>query len=298
MMGWIEDSLELISSEAGWGYQAGETADTEPVATAALALAGHDRTTPADAARQWLAKRQNPDGSLGISAAQQDPHWSTSLAILAWRTAGELKQNPYRKHIERAVAWMLKVEGKPMPRTPEVGHDTTLIGWPWVEGTHSWVEPTAFCVLALKATGHRNHPRTREAVRLLIDRQLPDGGCNSGNTQVLGAYLRPHLQPSGLLLIALADETDPSGRLDLTLRYVRDNVGPSTTASSLAYGLMGLAAHDRLPENIAPWLAASAEHTTHFVGSQSRRALLALSALGAETPLVTLTRPAVAKETP
>src|SRR2546428_787916 len=80
---------------------------------------------------------------------------------------------------------------------------------------------TAMHVLALKAAGHRDHPRTREAVRLLIDRLLPGGGCNYGNTIVLGQELRPQLQPTGLAMLALAGETDPDGRVAMSLAYLK-----------------------------------------------------------------------------
>src|SRR5207302_5660581 len=124
----------------------------------------------------------------------------TSLAVLA---ALAMPQNPLLD-VERAVKWILETRGEALPQTPEMGHNTTLVGWPWVEDTHSWIEPTAMHVLALKAAGRGDHPRTREAVRLLIDRLLVGGGCNYGNTVVMDQGLRPHLQPTGLAMLALA----------------------------------------------------------------------------------------------
>ena len=93
--------------------------------------------------------------------------------------------------------------------------------WPWVLGTHSWIEPTAFNVLALKAAGRGEHPRTREAVRLLVDRLLPTGGCNYGNTTVLGQQLRPHLAPTGLVLLSLAGEQINDSRIAKSLAYLQ-----------------------------------------------------------------------------
>ena len=161
----------------------------------------------------------------------------------------------------RAVRWLLSISGAASPRNVDLGHDTTLKGWPWVEGTHSWIEPTAFSLLALKATGQQAHPRGREAVRLLIDRILPDGGCNYGNTAVLGQTLRPHLEPTGVTLLALAGEEDQDGRIGRSLDYALSAVGPETTAQSMGYGLMGLAAHGRLPKPPEEWLARAAERT-------------------------------------
>jgi hypothetical protein len=71
------------------------------------------------------------------------------------------------------------------------------VGWAYAEGTHSWVEPTAFAVLALKAASREYQAAAREGVAVLIDRQLPGGGLNYGNTFVLGQLIRPHIQPTG-----------------------------------------------------------------------------------------------------
>ncbi len=163
-------------------------------------------------------------------------------------------------------------------------------GWPWVEGTHSWIEPTAFSLLALKAVGQGAHPRAREAVRLLIDRILPEGGCNYGNTSVLGQMLRPHLEPTGVTLLALAGEEDPDGRISRSLDYALGAVGPETTAASLGYGLIGLAAHGRVPKQLDDWLAQAAERTRRRETPWPRLSLLALAALGDSCPLVRLAR--------
>ncbi|HWA97680.1 MAG TPA: hypothetical protein VG713_04285, partial [Pirellulales bacterium] len=194
----------------------------------------------------------------------------------------------FSANIARAIQWIDEVGGKPSPRTADLGHDTTLVGWPWVEGTHSWLEPTAFCILALKAAGQGAHPRVREGVRLLLDRLLPAGGANYGNTYVLGQLLRPHLEPTGMALAALGGEEDTNGRIAKTRSYAAGALKSSTTAASLGYALIGLAAHGDHPPQRDRWLADAAERTGHVVGSQPRRALLALAALGDQCPFITL----------
>src|SRR5205085_5895836 len=123
------------------------------------------------------------------------------------------------------------------------GHNTELVGWAYAEQTHSWVEPTAFAVLALKAVGKSDLPAAREGVAVLIDRQLPGGGLNYGNTYVLGQLIRPHIEPTGIGLIALAGENDSSGRIAKSIAWLRRSVEPRTTPLSLAWGLIGLRAH-------------------------------------------------------
>ncbi len=176
-----------------------------------------------------------------------------------------------------------------LERIEELGHDSTLIGWPWVEGTHSWIEPTAWAVLALKSVGLAQHARTREAVRLLIDRLLPDGGCNFGNTFVLGQQLLPHLQSSGVCMLALAGEKDNDPRIGRTADYLEREISRHTATASLSFSLLGLAAHDRQPALVGPLLAAAAERMLVRDRSAHKLALLALAAQAADHPLTTPT---------
>jgi len=283
-MRWVEAILDELSEATSWGYRPGAPPATEPAAMGALALAGHGRHEAAQRACRWLVSLQADDGALGISAAEAAPHWPTGLAVLAWKTIGGAAE--YETAIAKALAWLLAVRGETSPRSDEVGHDTTAIGWPWVEGTHAWVEPTAFNLLALKATGHAAHPRARWGAGLLVDRLLTSGGCNYGNTVVLGQALRAHVEPTGLALAALAGEGDPTGKIARSIEYLDKTLDRSTTAASLAYGLMGLAAHGRVSIAAGEWLASAAERTRRRGASPHRLALLALAALGTDCPIL------------
>ena len=60
--------------------------------------------------------------------------------------------------------------------------------------------------MALRAAGRASHPRVREAVRLLCDRALDEGGWNYGNTRVFANTLQPFPATTGIALTALAGE--------------------------------------------------------------------------------------------
>lgn len=288
-MPWVDDILHDLATESRWAYRLGGPLAAEPAALAAMALYGHGRVADAWRACERLATLAGNDGSVGVTADQATPSWTTSLALLAWNAAAgnadSALPTTWRSQAERAVDWLLTVSGDAQPRNADLGHDTSLRGWPWVLGTHSWVEPTSLAVLALKSAGLSEHPRVREAVRLLIDRLLPDGGANYGNTTVLGQTLRPHVAPSGLALAALAGERDESRRIERTIGYLEQTLNRQTTSMSLAYGLIGLAAHDRTPPAAGAWLEA-ASHRSGREAAPFKHALIALAALKANCPLI------------
>jgi len=283
-MSWLETVLNRLAATSQWTYLPVGPRAAEPAALAALALVAHGRTTAAHAALDWLVGQQSPDGAVGIVDRESNPAWTTACALLAWQAAdgalpgGARRRAGDRQAIARGVDWLLTARGKTAANDPDLGHDATLAGWPWVLGTHSWIEPTAMAVLALRASGEADHPRASEAVRLLVDRLLPDGGCNYGNTFVLGQELRAHIQPTGVCLWALAGANDSSGRVAKTIDYLERSTPAQTATASLCYALLGLAAHGRRPATSEGQLAAAAERTLQRAPSTYRLALLALAA--------------------
>ena len=276
----LQRHVELLAAETMWTYRGAKQSNSEPAAWAALALSQWDAVEAARKPALWLAGLQQTDGSVGISAAEREPRWPTALAILAWSTVDGWAEVPqFRDHIDNAVAWALANHGKPAPKSPEVGHDTTLLGWSWAADTHSWLEPTAMFVLALKAVGKGQHPRCREGVLLLHDRLLPDGGANYGNTFVFGQELVPHVQPTGLAMLALAGEEDADGRIAKSVDYLTKKATGELATDSLSYALMGLAAHNRSPTEAPTWierrLDRSAEESASPLSVYDRALLLA-----------------------
>jgi hypothetical protein len=305
-MDWREKLLDQLADCVPCGYERGGPMSTEPTALASIALVALGRRGAAAKGMEWLTEMQQTDGSVGPAEGLSSPGWPTSLAILAdvvahgsdsherdgfvgfveqsGATSVELDRSrevrPSKFDRQRAVEWLLATKGGTVEKAERGGHDSTLVGWPWAEGTHSWVEPTALAVLALKAVGLGDHERTREAVRLLHDRLFSDGGCNYGNTVVLGQTLRPHLQPTALALLALWQEADSDGRITRSIDYLEAGLYPDTPTASLCYGVLALRRHRRDVERFESALARAYDRVVKRGGSPYKLALLAMAAVG------------------
>ena len=287
-MNWLPTAIDRLSELRAWGYHADGASASEPAALTALALASHRGGQAAARPLDWLQEMQGDDGGVGIESGQSTPAWPTGLAVSAWRAAlaAEPVDNRYPGAIDRGVAWMLSVAGESIPRGNWNGHDTSIQGWPWVLGTHSWLEPTAINLIALEHVGRGDHPRAEEARRLLHDRLLPDGGCNYGNTIVFGQELRPHVQPTGLCLLALAGRNEITPRIERSIEFLLGEIARPCGTSSLCYALMALAAWKRDLIERQSHLDTAAARVLSRDPSSHKLALLTLAALGDRGPLV------------
>jgi hypothetical protein len=219
----------------------------DATAWAALIFAATDSPTALlEGTRSRLAEAQLKDGRVPISPSHPATFWPTSLAALAWQGAARQRDN--RK---RALQFLLETSGHHWTKEPgdPVGHDPALKGWPWVDATHSWVEPTALAVLALKRGGFEEHGRVQEAIRLLRNRQLAGGGWNTGNTTVYGREQYPAPETTGVALCALAKSVELA-EVERSLAYLRTKVRTVRTPLALGWGLMGLRAWGRPPQDI------------------------------------------------
>jgi hypothetical protein len=273
--------LDALAASRLWRYRASTKSAAEPAAWTALALAAHGRFDEARRPAAWLASLQQPDGSVGVSEAESTPCWPTSLAMWAWIIVGRRRESDqFDAHINAAIEWAIANRGKSAARSSHIGHDTELSGWSWAADTHSWLEPTCMFVLALRAAGYGDHARVREGVRLIIDRLLPDGGANYGNTIVLGQPLVPHVQPTGLALIALAGEDEKKlkdPRVGMSLDYLASAIDEHTSATSLAFACWALRAHGRDSSHIDACIASSLERADKSRLAEHELALLLLA---------------------
>ncbi|HMB07088.1 MAG TPA: hypothetical protein VKP69_25565 [Isosphaeraceae bacterium] len=267
----------------GWAYRRGAPPGVEPTALVCLGLLAARPGAPADAelsaaraGADWLAAIQQPDGSLGLSGRQPEPGWTTPYGILLWRALGD-----YETRRRRAVEWLLRQKGKAYPWSdPEriAGHNTMLVGWPWVAETHSWLEPTAMAILALRREGCEDHPRVLEGLGLIHDRAIPSGGWNCGNKAVFGRTLRPQLGPTGLALLVLARRGQRSAVVERAIAYLNATLPGVRAPASLGWGLLGLRAWGRAPDDAGHWLAEAFARSSGRPDAAPRLAHLLLAA--------------------
>jgi hypothetical protein len=224
---WLEQTFQ---ADGSWGYLEGKAGAGEPtmLATAALSPTG---VPGADfgLTLQWLRTQAMPWEKLLLPAA--------------------LAHTPGAEALRRSLAEeILQSKGKTLADTP--GHDGSLVGWAWVQDTHSWVEPTAYALLSLRSLGMGSHPRVQQGVRLLLDRQCEDGGWNYGNPVALGQQLESFPIPTAWALLALP----PSPQVERGLaRLLLTREQPTTASLSMA--ILALHSHGAdlqdLPELLA-----------------------------------------------
>jgi len=255
----IDRLVETQGGDGGWGYRRRGVTCAEPTALACMALSRIPNARPGvERGLQWLATLQRNDGGVPITENITAPCWPTGLAVLAWLHSPTAGASTHTSHIEGAISWLCRTAGLPIPRRPEIlGHDTTLIGWSWVEGTHSWVEPTAYAVWALRQAGLAKHKRTREGIDVLLDRVTDGGGWNYGNPEVLRRALLPFPATTGQALRALAGEPSNEG-IERSVAYLRESLKTVRAPMSLGWGVLGLAAWHAHPAEVSDWLAECA----------------------------------------
>lgn len=267
------------------GYAAAGPPATEPTALASIALLAANETDAALKAGRWLVGLQAHRGSLGIMPDQGEPSWPTAWAVIAWHWLRlKLESVEFDRPISAAVTWLVGERGTTQPRHPTIGHDTTLSGWPWVHSTHSWLEPTALSVLALKHLGHWDDDRVREGVQLILDRQLPEGGCNYGNTVTLGQATLPHAQPTALALLALHGEpSDP--RRQQSLNFLHREWPRVRGLASRCFSILALAAHGIAEPDVSERLDQELSVAEPDLGAY-RAALVVLASMASEAPIL------------
>jgi hypothetical protein len=230
------------NTDGGWGYYAGKASRLEPTCWALLALGGEPAAS-IDAAvlRDWPSR----DGLL-LERRDGDANYAfhglallTLLAIGVEHAAGNAT----------LAAALQRVSGIAIPASTINRQDNSIRAWSWIADTFSWVEPTAWCLLALKKWATvpgqvADGSRIDQAERLLIDRACLTGGWNYGNSNMLGQELQPYVPTSAIALLAMQDRRDDDA-VQRSLRYLEENATSERAGFSLALAAIALAVHGR-----------------------------------------------------
>ena len=231
---------ERRNPDGGWGYRPGRPSRLEPTSWALLARQQTAGTLDTAVFDRWKMQdgllTEGPSGAVNLAF--------TGIAALAWLG---LSQGRPGHRLEAMLTTLRETHGVRLPASKETLQDNQLQGWAWVPDTFSWVEPTAWCLLAMKrwrasgAAVKETHIRIGEGEALLLDRALPTGGWNYGNPLVYGKVLQPFVPTTALALLALHDQpraTQVAGGLGWLSAHRLSEL----SASALAWAAIGLRA--------------------------------------------------------
>jgi hypothetical protein len=210
------------------GLRAGEAQPSRAhLLGAARAAAAGSR--PAD--RGWLADVAGTPVNFGFNAL-------AAVTLLA-----DARHAPPAAGIGRLL---VDARGLRLDPSSAIRQDNSLQAWPWVDGTFSWVEPTAWCLLLLKKLRGALEPGAAERIgigeQMLRDRACAEGGWNYGSSNVYGQELFPYVPTTALGLIAMQDRRDDPV-VARALGRLRTSFRGESTPIALALTIVALAIH-------------------------------------------------------
>jgi len=269
------------NSDGGWAFAKGGHSRVEPTCWALLGLAHTGFAQPGmSGGLDFLRSQQLPDGSWPTTNGMSAGGWVTSLGAL---TLAQFPAN--EKSIHAALQWLSddyprdssrwqKLLKSLSARKQHAAHNDEFRGWGWTPRTSSWVEPTAFALLAFaavsakpaeasagfSASGPAALPVAPElarqmsdrrplAIGLLYDRMCSGGGWNCGNPRVYGVDGDSLILPSCWALLALGDTPDHPNRA-ASLAWLEKSFAAIAGPGSLAVAQITLESYN-LPVPLA-----------------------------------------------
>jgi hypothetical protein len=185
------------NADGGWGYYPDKTSRLEPTCWVLLA----EQEAYPGVLQEWPAA----DGLLLERPGGQPNFAFHALGILTLLARGV----EHASGNQSLVRGLERVHGIPLDQSDVNRQDNSIQAWSWIDDTFSWVEPTAWALLALEAARHRglrvDPARVRDARALLVDRCCRTGGWNYGNANMLGKDLRPYVPTTAVALMALRE---------------------------------------------------------------------------------------------
>jgi len=290
----LRRQLLAAANPAGWGYYVGKQSRIESTCWSLLALepTWEDElgSWAAFAAPHlaWLRSRQTVDGLMIETEPSLANMVANALAALVLSRSSASENHTVVGHLRSALITIKGVRLDPV----QGSQDNTLQGWPWVRDTFSWVEPTAWCLLALKrlsvgTVDLSSAQRIDEAERLLLDRVCQGGGWNYGNAHTLGQDLRPYVPTTAVALMALRDKRHLE-QVAVSVAELQRSAQTERSATALSLASLAMRLHG-LPTDAVDESLVAAPGRSEARGHLHASAL-ALTALTADTHLVEMFR--------
>jgi hypothetical protein len=225
------------NADGGWPYFPGKVSRLEPTLFSILAL-GED---PLPILRRWPRR----DGLFVDAAGEVNVAFNGQAAMLLAAGRDSLADD-----LKRALT---AVRGERIPPSTINRQDNSIQAWSWTEGTFSWVEATAWCLIGVKRLARGSgdaalRARLDDGRRLLADRVCRDGGWNDGNSNMLGTELPAYVPTTAVALLALGKASgDPLVAPNLAYlerQRTAENGAMALALTRICLGVFGVPAAD------------------------------------------------------
>ena len=258
----IDARTQLIASlhqhrntDGGWPYYAGRQSRLEPTCWALLATGSALTSTP-------LGVWQRADGFL-VEPSTGDVNIAfNALAVLCANGVSGASS----AMANTVIAALIASRGAAVAQHPRARQDSSLQAWSWTPGAFSWVEPTAWALLALKRWATPSavvSQRIATGELVMRDRACPGGGWNYGNAEVYGKALPGHVPPTAIGILAMQDRLTDRVVVD-ALAFVERQALLEGSTTALALSQLAVAAAGRPSSRLVEALVAHAPHAESF----------------------------------
>jgi hypothetical protein len=203
--------LDWQNRDGSWGYYPGTPGLIEPTVYAILAL-HREKKESSSRALAWLANQQQKAGN--YYHLDKKASWPTYWVYFLKKVLGEGDT----VQAEAALKWIISQKGVGAAFSQgAAGRGIGAPGWPWYDGAASWVESTAYALIALKKV-KKNSPeisqRIEEGESFILSRACRGGGWNSGNARLFDIDLDFYPTNTAFALLALQDHDTNSTVLE------------------------------------------------------------------------------------
>ena len=256
--------------DGGWGYYAGKSSRLEPTCWALLALGG-------EADDEVLQKWPSTKDGLLLERAGGEPNLGFQGIAVTTLLHRRIEHQTGNRAL---IAGIERSRGVALDDFRVNRQNNRLQAWSWIDGTFSWVEPTAYCLLALKRARIAglavDTTRIATGESVLIDRCCATGGWNYGSSNMFGQNLPAYVPTTALGLLALQDRRSEAA-FTSSSAYLEREALSERSATALSLALVALRTlgrrHDHVQSALEQHLNNTFELGTHHAMAMALFAL-------------------------